>query len=130
MKKQMVIITNNPKCYESFKKNYSVEYYEDATYGDILVKVRDLIYEGYDLLTHPLAGSVKPNLMPYRTILLSNKQESKEKFYQDCKLITNSIETLEKFLNDNGLRDWSDDLLIDFQDVDHSLIEGVVNKYY
>lgn len=123
-----VIVTNNPVCNKAFKDQFEIIYLKEGTYWDVLIKARDLIYLNYDLLTHPLAGSVKPNQMPYRTILLADKQDDKEKFYLDCKLIENSMDSYQKFIKDRKLPDWSEKLLEDFQDVDYSLIEGVVAK--
>ncbi len=123
-----VMVTNNPKCFQAFQKSFETIYMEEGTYWEVLVKARDLIYQKYDLLTHPLAGSVKPNQMPYRTILLADKQDDMDKFYLDCKLIENSMDTYQKFIRDRKLPDWSPKLLQDFQDVDYSLIDGVVQQ--
>ena len=39
--------------------------------GDVLEKVKDEVYRGCKLLTHPLSGSVKPNETPYKSVMVS-----------------------------------------------------------
>ena len=58
MKADFIILTNNPLIVEKLGQEYSVEY-EDISYEDTLKKVREYIYKGHELLTHPLSGSVK-----------------------------------------------------------------------
>ena len=63
-----LIITNNTLVKEKLGENYHVEY-EDLSYEDTLRKVRDRVYLGHKLLTHPLSGSVKPNETPYKSVM-------------------------------------------------------------
>ena len=74
------IITNNPLVVRCLSDYYEIEYHE-ISFREILVKVRDLVYEGYELRTHPIAGSVKPNETPYKSIVLSKK---KLDFVKNC----------------------------------------------
>lgn len=69
---KFVIVTNNPKVRDELGQEFDVDY-ADITYREILCKVRDMIYEGHKLLTHPLSGSVKPNETPYKSILVAKK---------------------------------------------------------
>ncbi len=55
-----LLITNNPLVVKCMGDCYPIEFV-DGGYRDVLVKVRDLVYIGHTLYTHPLAGSVKPN---------------------------------------------------------------------
>ena len=64
------IVTNNPLVRDILGQWYEIDY-SDITYREVLVKVRDLIYTGHTLFTHPLSGSVKPNETPYKSILVS-----------------------------------------------------------
>ncbi len=70
MKKDFRIITNNPLVREKLGQDYQVEFYE-CSYEDILEKVKDEVYRGCKLLTHPLSGSVKPNETPYKSVMVS-----------------------------------------------------------
>jgi len=64
-----IIATNNPLAEAEFRDRFKVEFFEDA--GGVLAFARDLVHAGHSLMTHPLAGSVKPNETPYKTILIS-----------------------------------------------------------
>ena len=64
MSKYMVI-TNNPLVRSRLDDTHEVIYLE-LSYEELLKVVRDRIYEGHRLLTHPLSGSVKPKETPYK----------------------------------------------------------------
>ena len=62
--RDFLILTNNPlvvSCMEG-KGLWTIEYHEGLSYREVLVLVRDKVYAGHTLYTHPLAGSVKPNV--------------------------------------------------------------------
>lgn len=120
-----IIITNNPLVKEKFASTYEIEFYRN-TYIEILETVRDKIHLGHELLSHPLAGSIKPNETPYRTIIIS-----KEKNQLDMKslsLIESAIATTRKFIENRPTPNWNDIALFDFQTVDLSLIENMLNN--
>ena len=91
---KFVIVTNNPKVRDELGQEFDVDY-ADITYREILCKVREKIYEGHKLLTHPLSGSVKPNETPYKSILVAKKTGKMD--VQDASIIENSIITADKF---------------------------------
>ena len=85
---KFVIVTNNPKVRDELGQEFDVDY-ADITYREILCKVRDMIYEGHKLLTHPLSGSVKPNETPYKSILVAKKTGKMD--VQDASLLRTSF---------------------------------------
>ena len=112
-----IVITNNPMVRDGVSDDI-IEYTE-ADYIGVLKIVRDRIHLGHRLITHPLAGSVKPGETPYRTVLIS-----KEKGALDEKalfMIEESIETCMKF---KAERKYSEKVLMDFQLIDFSLVFG------
>lgn len=119
-----IIITNNPLIKQKFASLYEIEFY-DNDYIGILEVVRDKIHLGYKLLSHPLAGSVKPNETPYRTIIIS--KEKKQLDMDSLLLIESAIATTKKFMANRPTPNWKDVALFDFQTVDLSLIENVLN---
>ena len=120
MTKSAIAVTNNPKVLES--KDIDLEViFIDSTSKDVLIKVRDYIHKGHRLLTHPLAGSVKPNETPYETVLVSSKSYG-EVDLDSLTLIENSMSTLEKFLNIRKIPDWSYEVLEDLKLIDYDLI--------
>ena len=83
---KFVIVTNNPRVRDELGKEFEVDF-ADITYREVLCKVRDMIYEGHKLLTHPLSGSVKPNETPYKSILVGKKIGKMD--LQDASIIEN-----------------------------------------
>ena len=88
------ILTNNPLVLAILGESYLVEYREES-YRQVLVRARDLIYRGYGLFTHPLAGSVKPNETPYRSLLLSKSPGELD--MEAAALISEGITAFDKF---------------------------------
>lgn len=119
----IIIITNNKKVYKKFKDKYLVEY-KDITYKEILIKVRNKVHEGHEILTHPLASSVKPNETPFKSIIISKKQGKLN--YNSLMVIENSIATYDKFPKLEVK--WTDSVLDDFRTVDLTMIESALSK--
>lgn len=112
------IITNNPLVKTVLSDYYKVEFYEDLSYRDILVKVRDLVYSGYELLTHPMAGSVKPNETMYKSIVVGTDVKGVE--IEHCNLMMNAMITCDKF-KPTGVQ-YADYHRWDFQMIDYTLL--------
>jgi hypothetical protein len=109
---------------ESLNIKYSVEFI-DSSVIEVFKKVRNYIHNNHRLLTHPLVSSIKPNEIPYRTVMISKKRDAKIDM-QSLDLIENSINTTEKFLKDFGLPNWNEKVLQDFQLIDYDIINNVL----
>ena len=116
-----LIITNNPLVVQCMPRDFAVEY-ENITYREILVKVRDKVYSGHRLYTHPLAGSVKPNETPYKSVVISKLPKKME--MDEALIISSSIETFDKFKP--IVRQLPERVLKDFQLIDYTLLCGAV----
>ena len=126
MQPNFFILTNNPLVCETYKDSYTVEY-KAGDFLNVLIAARDYIYAGHALLTHPLAGSVKPNETPYKTVAIAT--EKKELDFSAVEIISSSIQTCEKFLaNTNAVntREYTEKVLTDFQQIDCSLISCAI----
>lgn len=121
-----VIITNNEYVYEKYKDKREVLYKKDLNYMEILEFVRNRVHEGYELLTHPLSGSVKPNETPYKSIIMSNKKGDFDD--SGLSIVENSILTTRKFMSYKSTPDWTDTILDDFRVIDLSLMENAIDK--
>lgn len=119
------ILTNNPMSRENFEKKYDVEFV-NGNVNDVYIKVRDYIHKGHRLLTHPLMSSVKPNEIPYRTVIIT-KQKGDIMDMDSLMIIESSIETLNKFLKDFSIPNWSENVLEDFKLIDYDLIFHAIN---
>jgi hypothetical protein len=121
-----LIITNNSLVFEKYHSNYDVIYLKDAGYLDVLYAARDRIHLSYVLLTHPMAGSLKPNQTPYKSIIVAQGENGLD--IESVVLIENSISAAQKFLRDRGTPSWSEKILSDFRTVDLSLMEDAIQK--
>ncbi len=120
-----VVITNNPEVKRKYDKEYSVKFI-DGSLLDVLIVVRDKIHEGHKLLTHPLAGSVKPNETPYKSVLVSYDKEDLD--LDSLIMISSSIETVQKFINIKRPIKWEDRILKDFMEIDLDLISSGIES--
>ena len=120
----MKLITNNPKFIEENLKDIEIEYL-DVSYIDILRKVRDYVHENWEIVTHPLYGSVKPNETIYRTIVIKEKNSLD---ITSVNLISESILTFKKFRNNREVPQWTDRVKDDFSVIDHDLILNAIKR--
>ena len=120
----MKLITNNPKFIEENLKDIEIEYL-DVSYIDILRKVRDYVHENWEIVTHPLYGSVKPNETIYRTIVI---KENNSVDITSVNLISDAILTFKKFRNNREVPQWTDRVKDDFSVIDHDLIINAINR--
>ena len=104
---KFVIVTNNPKVRDELGQEFDVDY-ADITYREILCKVRDMIYEGHKLLTHPLSVAKKTGKMDV----------------QDASIIENSIITADKF--SVKFPEMPQSVREDFQLIDSTLIRSAL----
>lgn len=109
-----VIMTNNPLVWEKLSAEHSVEYYESDFKG-VLTEIRNQIYLGKKLLSHPLSGSIKPNETPYKSVLITSKTQEID--VQSVKLIESAIAATDKFQfkpEESDSKSLQDMQLIDF----------------
>lgn len=116
-----VIITNNPLVAEKTEPEGEIVYLE-VSYDGLLKAVRDRVYKGCPLLTHPLAGSVKPGETPYRSVIVS--AEGGELDIRSVELIENAISYYRKFTDRTG--EYPPSVLRDFQLIDLALLESAL----
>lgn len=64
-----LIVTNNPKVSDKFENILFTE----GTYEDVLIKVRDFVHQGFELISHPVGASIRMIFSPYRSIIIGNK---------------------------------------------------------
>lgn len=117
-----VIITNNPLVAEKYAASFSVTFM-DEEYTRVLAAVRDMVHAGHRLLTHPLAGSIKPNETPFKSVFLTKQKGALDT--QSLMIIENSIETCKKFKK-LKFPNMSPELRADFSDIDCSLVDNAI----
>ncbi|WP_051436876.1 GrdX family protein [Brachyspira alvinipulli] len=121
----LLIVTNNDKVINKYKEYYAIDYISTESMYDVLVKVRDFIHGGYNLLTHPMSGSLKSNQTPYKSILIKKGVNIN---FADLQLIESAIDNYNKFIKNRKLTNWPENIKEDFKTVDLSLIESCFEK--
>lgn len=125
-----IIVTNNPKAKAQYENWCPVYFLDSDDCVGVLTEARDLIHRGYVLLSHPMAGSMKPNQSPYRSILMREpgKGNGGSLDLESLDLIENGIAAAVKFLNTKQLPPWPQRIRQDFQTVDLSILGSAVER--
>lgn len=122
----MIIITNNKNVEKHFL-NVCEIIYINGTYKDVLLNARDKIHKGYELLTHPLSGSIKPNETPFKSLAISSYTQNID--FNSLTLIEDAIYTYDKFMKnsyDKNIEKYSESILQDFMEIDLTLISSAI----
>ena len=122
--RDFLILTNNPlvpACMEG-RGLYTVRFQPERSFREILVEARDLVYAGHVLYTHPLAGSVKPNETPYKSLIVTREAHGFDA--QHGEMIASAIAVFDKF-KPLG-RTFPPSVLEDFQLIDYTLLAGAI----
>lgn len=119
-----LILTNNPlvpRCMEG-KGEFTIRFLPELSFRQVLVLARNMVYEGHTLYTHPLAGSVKPNETPYKSLIVSREAHGFDA--QHGEMIASAIAVFDKF-KPLG-RTFPPSVLEDFQLIDYTLLAGAI----
>lgn len=123
----MKIITNNFKVNERLNTQADIEYYEDSTYLDILIKVRDYVQNGYRLLTHPLSGSIKPDETPFKSVMIEKYHTTD---FDSITIIATAIEKADLMIKESKVKEYNDKLIDDFSEIDYGLIKSGLESHF
>ena len=115
-----IIITNNPAVAE---KNNNVVLFVDGSAEETLIKVRDLVHQGYELISHPLAASLRMMFSPFRSIILGRKLERVDGF--SAEIIEDSIIKYKMHM-DFRKKDMAHGE--DYKMIDQILLESALNE--
>jgi len=92
----------------------------------VLERARDLVHGGHHLLTHPLAGSVKPNENPYRSLVVTHEALGVD--YQSILLLEGAITVARRMLSERPYRAFPAAVLLDLQLIDQALLRSAVDS--
>ena len=128
----ILIVTNNNKVYESYKGKTDVLYLKDGSYIKVLEQARDLIHLGARLISDPMAGNIRPNQTPYKSLLLeglidsgSNAADAPD--YDSLRQIESSIGMARLYQDISKTPEWSPAIREDFMTVDLSLLGSAIH---
>ena len=113
------VLTNNPLARDRYS---SIVRFSDGNVEDIFFAVRDAVHLGAILISHPLAGSLKPNENPYKTVVLSSRKGSLDG--DSLNHIEGAIDVLHKMPVKN--RTYSEQVLEDFMVIDLDLLNSAI----
>lgn len=114
-------ITNNPMLLD--KGFYSLEYYATDVLN-LFLKIEKEVACGYRLLSHPLTGSIRPDITPYKSVILSGRPGTVDQ--ESVRLIDRAISYTEDLYQLREIplcRLWNEQAKMDFQLVDLFIIE-------
>ena len=111
-------VTNNPRLID---KEGAIPV--DGTFRDVLVKVRDMVHAGYELISHPLFASSRMMFSPYRTILMGGKLDAPR--VEFIEIIENSILSYDNAMARRRRQPEHDD---DYAYVDESLFYSALEE--
>ncbi|HHT63293.1 MAG: GrdX family protein [Bacillota bacterium] len=114
-----IIITNNPAVREKYRNVLFI----DGSVEDTLIKVRDMVYQGYELVSHPLAASIRMMYSPYRSVILG-RQEAKVDFLY-AEIIEDSIIKYKRHTSHRKKDVTNSD---DYQMIDLILLEAALSE--
>jgi len=128
--KEYTLITNNPLVKKenengllASEDSISLKFCSDLE--KVMIEARDLIHKGYNLISHPLAGSVKPGQNPYRSILVEKDTKLN---YDSLKTMEKSIQKLKQFQKNKVNKNYPPEILEDYQVIDYSLISSGIKS--
>lgn len=113
------ILTNNPAVAEKYPQ---VADFRKGTVMDVFTRVRDAVHMGAVLISHPLAGSIKPGESPYRSVMVSTRRGPLD--LSALQRIEDAILTLSKLPAKD--RRYTDGMLQDFQVIDLDLMDSAM----
>ncbi|MGI6358296.1 MAG: GrdX family protein [Bacillota bacterium] len=122
MRTKVLVVTNNPAA-DLCENDRPLT----GSLLQVLQIARDLVHQGHILISHPLAGSVKPNETPYKSIVLSSAA-SGQVDYESLAVIEGSLRIAERMLAEKPLPEYPERVLKDFQLIDCSLLEQALQS--
>ncbi|EEA85838.1 GrdX family protein [Peptacetobacter hiranonis] len=123
-KEKCTIVTNNDRVADKYKDIMKVELVN--SYEEVLIKARNMVYDRHRLLTHPQAGSLKPNQTPYRSIIVYPSDNSSN--MDDVMMIEKAIETFNKFREIKETPKYEEKIANDYKTIDLSMIDNVMPR--
>lgn len=122
-KEKVILVTNNDRVYKKYKNEMQVILVD--SYEQVLIKVRDMVYDKHVLLTHPQASSLKPNQTPYRSVMVYPK--GNEDNMKDIMLIEKCLEVYQQWQEiAPSPAKYSDKVAYDFKTIDLSIVDNVM----
>ncbi|NDI78692.1 hypothetical protein DYH56_11930 [Psychrilyobacter piezotolerans] len=105
------------------KEKFDNVYFIEGTSREVLEKVRDLVHEGFELMTHPLGASLRMMFSPCFSVVVKEKQGEFNYFHTE--IIESSI---EKYNQHMEVREEDVENSKDYAVVDYKLLESALGE--
>jgi hypothetical protein len=114
-----LIITNNPSVAAKHEHVLFIE----GSVEEMLVKVRDLVHEGYELISHPLPASLRMMFSPVRSVILGKKLEKVD--FLAAEIIEDSVIKYRNHMNFRKVDYVNGE---DYKTIDQLLLESALQE--
>lgn len=118
--KKIIVITNNPDVKEKYKNIYFVK----GEFEDVLLKVRDMVYMGHELVTHPLGASLRMIYSPYQSVIVTAERIIPLNEFH-AEIISRAIESYKNIM---GVRMKDVKNMEDYAKIDYLLLKNLLRK--
>jgi len=122
------IITNNPMVLQKYP---DLAEFFDVSVDRIFILCRNAVHKGAVLISHPLSGSVKPNVSPYKSVVISGEKPRTD--FKSVQLIEDALIMLKKLGAGNSLS-YGNSVLEDYKVIDLDLLDSAIaalpTEYY
>lgn len=120
------LITNNDYVEQAYRDVTNVKFIEG--YRDVLIAVRDMVYDRHVLLTHPQASSLKPNQTPYRSVFVYPQGE--EGNMDSIMMIDKCIQVFDEWQEISpSPESYEEKVEHDFKIIDKSVIDNIIDRF-
>ena len=116
---EYLIVTNNPVVIDEF--DHVV--FATGNFEDVMIKVRDLVHQGFELISHPIGASIRMIYSPYRSVLLGQKQEDVNFYHIEA--VENSILNYRKLMSGRKIDSKNAG---DYAQIDIELLKSALNE--
>jgi len=114
-------ITNNPLAKEIYPE---CEFHE-VSVVELFRIAKQLVEGGHALLSHPLYGNIRPDVGPYKSVVLELAVRPVDQF--SLQQITSSIAYTEELCAMHAPLIWDEEARQDFKEVDISILTRILN---
>ncbi len=114
-----LILTNNSKVESEFSNTVLVE----GSFREVLIKAKEMVYEGHKIISYPLAASIRMMYSPTRSILISLEANSLDE--RSIEIIDASIEKYDLTM---GARSVDEKNKKDYEIIDYDLIISAIRE--
>lgn len=113
-----MIITNNPLVLDKYP---DMVLFIDGSVEQVLIKVRDMVHKGHEMISHPLPASLRILFSPYRSVIIGGNNGGIDPL--QVEIVENSILKYKRHMDVREVDQENDE---DYQMIDLVLLESAL----